>query len=186
MVSFRELFNEQQMYQAYLAQQREEDKRQEREMDLLRAEDAAKMWAKRAEKERALKLARDRLLKEVMDTRKLQIEEKLRKNAKEQEDLLRDKELLNAAIQECQQLEQETYTRRLQQSKHHREELRAQIDHRKEAREMEKEEERREYALAEEAEKLYHQKMADILSRPYMKLKFLHPLRRQLVINSKS
>ncbi|XP_058026932.1 cilia- and flagella-associated protein 53 [Ahaetulla prasina] len=182
----RELFKEQQMYQAYLAQRREEDKRQEQELDRLRAEDAAKMWAKRAEKEKALKLARDRLLKEVMDTRKLQIEEKLQRNAKEQEDLLQDKELLKAAIQEYQQTEHETCTRRLQQSKQYREELRAQMDHLKEAREMEKEEERREYALAEEAEKLYHQKLADILSRPYMKLKFLHPLRRQLVISSKS
>uniref|UniRef100_A0A670ZS24 Cilia- and flagella-associated protein 53 n=1 Tax=Pseudonaja textilis TaxID=8673 RepID=A0A670ZS24_PSETE len=72
----RELFQEQQAYRAYLAQQREEEKRQEEELDRMRAEDAAKMWAKRAEKERALKLARDRLLKEVMDTRKLQIEEK--------------------------------------------------------------------------------------------------------------
>ncbi|XP_026569418.1 cilia- and flagella-associated protein 53 [Pseudonaja textilis] len=182
----RELFQEQQAYRAYLAQQREEEKRQEEELDRMRAEDAAKMWAKRAEKERALKLARDRLLKEVMDTRKLQIEEKLQRNAKEQEDLLRDKELLKAAIQEYQQLEQETCTRRLQQSKQYREELRGQIDHRKEVREMEKEEERREYALAEEAEKLYHQKLADILSRPYMKLKFVHPLRRQLVVSSKS
>ncbi|KAG8131254.1 hypothetical protein E2320_017833 [Naja naja] len=151
----RELLQEQQMYRAYLAQQREEERRQEEELNRLRAEDAAKMWAKRAEKERALKLARDRLLKEVMDTRKLQIENK------------------------CKEL-------RLQQSKQYREELRGQIDHRKEVHEMEKEEERREYALAEEAEKLYHQKLADILSRPYMKLKFMHPLRRQLVISSKS
>lgn len=60
------------------------------------------------------------------------------------------------------------------------------MDHLKETREMEKEEERREYALAEEAEKLYHQKLADILSRPYMKLKCLHPLRRQLVLSNKS
>ncbi|XP_070599667.1 cilia- and flagella-associated protein 53 [Erythrolamprus reginae] len=182
----RELFKEQQMYQAYLAQQREEDKRQEEEMDRLRAEDAAKVWANRAEKERALKLARDRLLKEVMDIRKLQIEEKLRKNAKEQEDLHRDKELLKAAIQEYQQLEQETCIRRWQQSKQYREELRGQMDHRKETHEREKEEERREYALAEEAEKLYQQKLADMLSRPYMKLDFLHPLRRHLVVNSKS
>ncbi|XP_039176423.1 cilia- and flagella-associated protein 53 [Crotalus tigris] len=182
----RELFKEQQMYQAYLAQQREEEKRQEKEMDRLRAEDAARMWAKRAEKEQALKLARDRLLKEVMDTRKLQIEEKLQRNAREQEELLQDKELLQAAVQEHQQLEQESYTRRLQQSKQYREELRAQMDHLKETREMEKEEERREYALAEEAERLYHQKLADILSRPYMRLKCLHPLRRQLVLSSKS
>ncbi|KAM6475051.1 cilia- and flagella-associated protein 53 isoform 2-T2 [Liasis olivaceus] len=181
----RKLLKEQQVYQAYLAQQREEEKRQEKEMEKLRAEDTAKMWAKRAEKERAMRQARDRLLKEVMDTRKLQIEEKLQRNAKEQEDLLRDRELLSAALQEYHHLEHETYTRRLQQAKQYREELHAQMDHLKEVRAMEKEEQRREYALAQEEEKLYQQKLADILSRPYMKLKSLHPLRRQLVCSNK-
>ncbi|XP_063147212.1 cilia- and flagella-associated protein 53 [Candoia aspera] len=180
-----ELLKEQQIYQAYLAQQREEQKRQEKEMDKLRAEDTAKMWAKRAEKERAMKQARDRLLKEVMDTRKLQVEEKLQRNAKEQEDLRQDKELLRAALQEYHHLEHESYKRHLQQAKQYQEELHAQMDHLKEAREMEKEEQRREYALAQEAELLYHQKLADILSRPYMKLKYLHPLRRQLVCSNK-
>ncbi|XP_062984328.1 cilia- and flagella-associated protein 53 [Elgaria multicarinata webbii] len=182
----KELLKEQQIYQAYLAQQMEQEKRLEKEMDKLRAEEMAKMWAKRATKEKAMKDARDRLLTEVLDTRRLQIEEKLQRNAHEQEALLRDRELLNAAIQEYNRLEEEKYARRLRQAKEYREELHAQVDHLKRARDFEKEEERREYALALEAERLYQQKMADVLSRPYMRLKDLHPLRRQLACSSQS
>uniref|UniRef100_A0A8D2Q3N3 Trichohyalin-plectin-homology domain-containing protein n=1 Tax=Varanus komodoensis TaxID=61221 RepID=A0A8D2Q3N3_VARKO len=167
----KELLKEQQIYQAYLAQQMEEDKRLEKEMDKLRAEEAAKMWAKRAAKEKALKEARDRLLTEVLDTRRLQIEEKLQRNAHEQEALLRDKEL-SAEL--------------TLPNGEYREVLSAQIDHLKQAREAAKEEERRDYELALEAERLYQQKMADILSRPYMRLKDLHPLRRQLACSSQS
>lgn len=72
----KELLKEQQIYRAYLAEQLEEDKRQEKEMEKLREEETAKMWAKRAEKDRAAKQARECLLQEVMDTRRLQIEEK--------------------------------------------------------------------------------------------------------------
>ncbi|XP_066474118.1 cilia- and flagella-associated protein 53 [Tiliqua scincoides] len=182
----KEILQEQQRYRAYLAQQKEEEKRQEKEVDKLRKEEIEKMWARRSENERAMKEARSRLLKEVLDTRRLQIEEKLQRNALEQEALLRDRELLNAAIQEYNRLEEEKYARRLRQTKEYREDLQAQIDHLKQARNMEKEEEAREYAAALEAERLFQQKMADVLSRPYMKLINLHPLRRQLACDSQS
>uniref|UniRef100_A0A8D2Q358 Trichohyalin-plectin-homology domain-containing protein n=1 Tax=Varanus komodoensis TaxID=61221 RepID=A0A8D2Q358_VARKO len=164
----KELLKEQQIYQAYLAQQMEEDKRLEKEMDKLRAEEAAKMWAKRAAKEKALKEARDRLLTEVLDTRRLQIEEKL----------------LFLVVLRCIP-SYGVSCRRLVELKEYREVLSAQIDHLKQAREAAKEEERRDYELALEAERLYQQKMADILSRPYMRLKDLHPLRRQLGVPEK-
>ncbi|XP_053143833.1 cilia- and flagella-associated protein 53 [Hemicordylus capensis] len=182
----KELLKEQQLYRAYLAQQLEEEKRHEKDMEKLREEEVSKMWGKRAEKEKAMKEARDRLLREVLDTRQLQIEEKLQRNALEQEALNRDKELLNVAIQEYNRLEAEKYERRLRLAKEYREDLKAQMDHLKHARDLEKEEEHREYAAALEAERLYQQKMADVLSRPYMKLKNLHPLRRQLACSSQS
>lgn len=74
--------------------------------------------------------------------------------------------------------------RRLRQAKDYREDLRAQMDHLKQAQNQRKEEEAREYAAALEAERVFQQKMADVLSRPYMKLINLHPLRRQLASNS--
>ncbi|XP_061463405.1 cilia- and flagella-associated protein 53 [Rhineura floridana] len=180
----KELLKEQQMYKAYLAQRMEEEKRQEKELDKLREEETARMWAKRAAKEKTMKEARDSLLREVMDTRRLQLEEKLQRNAQEQEALIQDRELLNAAILEYNRLEEERYARRIRQAKEYREELHAQMDYVKQARDFEKDEERREYAVALEAERLYQQKIADVLSRPYMRLKDLHPLRRQLASSS--
>ncbi|XP_060092441.1 cilia- and flagella-associated protein 53 [Heteronotia binoei] len=182
----KELLKEQQMYRAYLAEQLEEEKRLEKEMDKVREEEMARMWARRAELEKRGKEARERLMKEVLDTRQLQVQEKLQRNAQEQEALLRDKELLNAAIQEYNRLEAEKYARRLQQAKEYREDLQAQIDHNKKARDFEKEEERREYESGLEAERLLQEKIADILSRPYMKLINLHPLRRQLASSPQS
>ncbi|XP_060617237.2 cilia- and flagella-associated protein 53 [Anolis sagrei] len=182
----RELLKEQTTYQAYLARQREEEKQREKEMDKLRAEDSAKMWAKRAEKAKALKDARDGLLREVMETRRLQIEEKLQRNAHEQEELFRDRELLNAAIEEHKRQEEEGYLRGVQQAKKYREELQAQMDYINRAHASEKEEQQREYATAQEVERLFQQKIADVLSRPYMRMKDLHPLRRHLISSSQS
>ncbi|XP_034956591.2 cilia- and flagella-associated protein 53 [Zootoca vivipara] len=180
----KELLKEQQMFKAYLAQQREDEQRQEKELDKLRAEETARFWAKRAARERAMKEARGRLLTEVMDTRRLQLEEKLQRNAQEQEALNRDRELLNEAILEFNRLEEEKYARRIQQAKVYQGELNAQMDYKKQARDLEKEEERRQYALSLEAERLYQQKIADIIARPYMKLSDLHPLQRYLASSS--
>lgn len=71
-----ELQKEQQIYRQYLAQQLEEEKRQEREMDKLIETELEKSWAKRAEQLRLEKEARNRLMKDVMATRRLQIQEK--------------------------------------------------------------------------------------------------------------
>nr|XP_056705051.1 cilia- and flagella-associated protein 53 [Euleptes europaea] len=182
----KELLKEQQIYKAYLAEQLEKEKRLEKEMDKVREEEMARMWARRAEREKRGKEARERLMKEVLDTRQLQIQEKLQRNAQEQEALLRDKQLFDATVQEYNRLEEEKYARRLRQVKEYREDLRAQMEHVRRAREFEKEEERREYESGLEAEMLLQQKMADVLSRPYMKLINLHPLRRQQVNNPQS
>lgn len=72
----QELFKEQQAYRAHLAQQLEEEKEREKEVDKLLKEERAKVWAKKAEQTRLEKEAREQLLKNVLDTRQLQIEEK--------------------------------------------------------------------------------------------------------------
>lgn len=72
----QELFQEQQAYRAHLAQQLEEEKEREKEVDKLLEEERAKVWAKKAEQTRLEKEAREQLLKNVLDTRQLQIEEK--------------------------------------------------------------------------------------------------------------
>ncbi|XP_030423081.1 cilia- and flagella-associated protein 53 isoform X2 [Gopherus evgoodei] len=179
----QELFKEQQMYREYLAQQLEEEIRREKEMDKLLEEEMEKSWTKKAEQMRLEKEARKRLMKDVLDTRRLQIEEKLERNAKQQEELAQDKKLLAEAIKELNSIEKEKYLRRMQEAKAYREQLQAQITYQKQAHIAEEEEKQREYESGLAAERVYQEKMKDILSRPYMKLAEIHPLRRKLMSN---
>ncbi|XP_038258770.1 cilia- and flagella-associated protein 53 isoform X1 [Dermochelys coriacea] len=179
----QELLKEQQMYREYLAQQLEEEKRREKEMDKLLEEEMEKSWAKKAEQMRLEKEARKRLMKDVLDTRRLQIEEKLERNAKHQEELAQDKELLAEAIKKLNSIEEEKYLRRMQEAKEYREQLQAQITYQQQAHIAEEEEKQREYESGLAAERVYQEKIKDILSRPYMKLAEIHPLRRKLMSN---
>ncbi|XP_040277026.1 cilia- and flagella-associated protein 53 [Bufo bufo] len=180
-----ELQREQQTYRQYLAQQLEEEKRQEKEMEKLIEAELEKSWAKRAEQLRLEKEARNRLMKDVMETRRRQINEKLERNAKEQEELARDKELLEKAIAEHKQLEMERNTRNMKTAKQYQQELLSQVAYHQLQREAEKEEERREYVAGLEAEKSYQQKLRDILSRPYVRKEHVHPLRRTRISSPK-
>ncbi|XP_035166356.1 cilia- and flagella-associated protein 53 isoform X2 [Oxyura jamaicensis] len=108
----QELFKEQQAYRAHLAQQLEEEKQREKEVDKLLEEERAKIWAKKAEQMRLEKEAREQLLRDVLDTRQLQLEEKMQRNAKEQEELAQEKKLLAEAVAELKRVEEEKYARR--------------------------------------------------------------------------
>ncbi|XP_050769602.1 cilia- and flagella-associated protein 53 [Gymnogyps californianus] len=180
----QELFKEQQTYLAYLAQQLEEEKRREKEVDKLLDEEMAKVWAKKAEQMRLEKEARKQLLKDVLNTRQLQIEEKLQRNAKEQEELAQGGKLLAEAITELKHTEEEKYARKVKEAKEYQEQLRAQIAYRQQARDAEEEEKQREYESGLAAERAYQEKVQDILSRPCEKLAKTHPLRRKLMSNS--
>lgn len=173
-----ELQKEQQIYRQYLAQQLEEEKRQEREMDKLIETELEKSWAKRAEQLRLEKEARNRLMKDVMATRRLQIQEKLERNAREQEELAQDKELLEKAMAEHKELEMERNTRKVKTAQHYQQQLLSQVAYQQQLREVEKDEERREYESGLQVEKSYQQKLQDILSRPYVHQEHIHPLRR--------
>lgn len=67
---------EQRRYRQYLAEQMEEQKQQEAEMEQLMESELQQAWARRQEQWRLEKAARDRLMKDVIDTRRLQIQEK--------------------------------------------------------------------------------------------------------------
>ncbi|XP_053556378.1 cilia- and flagella-associated protein 53 [Bombina bombina] len=180
-----ELRREQQIYREYLAQQLEEEKRQEIEMDTLIEEEMERAWAKRAEQRKKEKEARDRLMKDVMDTRQLQIQEKLARNAKKQEELAQDKELLEKAIEEHKWLETERTARQLKQGKQYQQQLLSQVTFQHQQREAEREEERREYEAGLLAETAYKAKLQEILSRPYFADEHVHPLRRTRISSPK-
>ncbi|KAM9250440.1 LOW QUALITY PROTEIN: cilia- and flagella-associated protein 53 [Cariama cristata] len=181
--SKQELFKEQQTYLAHLAQQLEEEKRREKEADKLLDEEMAKVWAKKAEQMRLEKEARKQLLKGVLNTRQLQIEEKLQRNA-EQKELAQERKLLAEAITELKHIEEEKYARKVKEAKEYQEHLRAQIACRQQARDAEEEEKQQEYELGLAAERAYQERLQDILSRPCEKREKTHPLRRKLTSKS--
>lgn len=71
---------EQRRYRQYLAEQMEEQKRQEVEMEQLIESELQQAWARREHQWGLEKAARDRLMKDVMDTRRLQIQEKCKRH----------------------------------------------------------------------------------------------------------
>ncbi|XP_037230012.1 cilia- and flagella-associated protein 53 isoform X1 [Falco rusticolus] len=180
----QELLKEQQTYLAHLAQQQEEEKQREKEVDKLLDEEMAKVWARKAEQMRLEKEARKQLLKDVLNTRQLQIEEKLQRNAKEQQELVQERKLLAEAVAELKHTEKERHARKVKEAKEYQEQLMAQIAYRQQAHDAEEEEKQREYELGLSAERAYQERIQDILSRPCEKLANTHPLRRKLTSNS--
>ncbi|KAM9329687.1 cilia- and flagella-associated protein 53 [Gastrophryne carolinensis] len=180
-----ELQKEQQIYRQYLAEQLDEEKRQEREMDKLIEAELEKSWAKRAEQLRLEKEARNRLMRDVLDTRRLQIKEKLERNAREQEELAQDKELLEKAVEEHKELEMARTNRKLKTAQQYQQHLVSQVMYQQQIREVQREEERREYQAGLQAEQSYQRKLQDILSRPYVLQEHIHPLRRSRISSPK-
>uniref|UniRef100_A0A8C4UCU8 Cilia- and flagella-associated protein 53 n=1 Tax=Falco tinnunculus TaxID=100819 RepID=A0A8C4UCU8_FALTI len=161
----QELLKEQQTYLAHLAQQQEEEKQREKEVDKLLDEEMAKVWARKAEQMRLEKEARKQLLKDVLNTRQLQIEEKLQRNAKEQQELVQERKLLAEAVAELKHTEKERHARKVKEAKEYQEQLMAQIAYRQQAHDAEEEEKQREYELGLSAERAYQERIQDILSR---------------------
>uniref|UniRef100_A0A8C4X576 Cilia- and flagella-associated protein 53 n=1 Tax=Erpetoichthys calabaricus TaxID=27687 RepID=A0A8C4X576_ERPCA len=181
-----ELRNEQQWYRQYLAEQLEEQKREEREMDQLLDAELKKSWAKRDEQWSLEREARNRLMKEVMDTRILQIQEKLDKNKAEQMQLAKDKETLYKALEEQNALEDERKASQRKANKEYQDHLLSQMAHIQNLRETEKMEQWREYEDGQTEENKFQDKLAEILTRPYMKLVHIHPFRRSRISSPKN
>lgn len=64
------------MYRAHLAETAEEEKRREKELDILLKAELEQQWAKRLSQWRIEREARRKLMDDVIKTRKQQIEEK--------------------------------------------------------------------------------------------------------------
>ncbi|XP_061209552.1 cilia- and flagella-associated protein 53, partial [Neopsephotus bourkii] len=177
----QELLKEQKTYLAHLAQQLEEENQRQKEVDKVIDEEIAKIWDKKAEQLKLEKEARKQLLNDVLNTRKLQIEEKLQRNVKKQEELAQEKRLLAEAITELKHTEEEKYARKVKEAKEYQEQLRAQMACRQQARNAEQEEKQRDYESTLEAERAYREKVQDILSIPCEKVAKTHPFRRKLM-----
>ncbi|XP_051019610.1 cilia- and flagella-associated protein 53 [Acomys russatus] len=173
-----EMGREQKIYNDYLMQRRMEEKAQEEELDRILEDIKAK---KLAEKDRELaleKAARKQLMDEVMCTRKLQVQEKVQRKLKEQEEFAVQQERMNEALKVLDCEEREDFARRCNLAKEYRDQLRMQIAYQQQAREAEKEEERQELEAGIAANKAYLDRVEEILSEHQALSQNVHPMRR--------
>ncbi|XP_034373685.1 cilia- and flagella-associated protein 53 [Arvicanthis niloticus] len=169
---------EQKIYNDYLVQRRKEEKAQEKELDRLLEDIKAK---KLAEKDRELALekeARKQLMDEVMCTRKLQVQEKLQRKLREQEELALHEQRMKETLKVLHQEDMEEFARRCTVAEEYRNQLQMQIAHQQKAREAEKEEERQEFEAGMAANKAGLDKIQKILSERQALSQNVHPMRR--------
>ncbi|KAL2100116.1 hypothetical protein ACEWY4_004510 [Coilia grayii] len=174
-----ELREEQSRYQRYLAEQLEEQRRLEAETEQLIEAELQQTWARRDEKTHRQREARDRLMADVLDTRRLQIQQKLNKNMERQAELAKEREELNTTIQQNKMLDEEEKRRLKEATQEYQADLLAQMLHQQQLREAERAEAEREHDKGLVAQEEYTRKVQDMLSRPTSNTTPVHPFRRR-------
>ncbi|XP_067279903.1 cilia- and flagella-associated protein 53 [Pseudorasbora parva] len=170
---------EQHRYREYLAEQLKEQKRQEDETEQLFESELQQAWARREAQWRLEKAARDRLMKDVMDTRRLQIQEKLNENLQKQAETFKEREELDRIIQENKLLDEEEKTHLREATQEYQADLLAQMLHRQRIHEAEQAEKEHEFQKGLMYQEQYNKKIQDILSRPISGTTAVHPFRRR-------
>nr|XP_002713577.2 cilia- and flagella-associated protein 53 [Oryctolagus cuniculus]XP_051707189.1 cilia- and flagella-associated protein 53 [Oryctolagus cuniculus] len=169
---------EQKMYLQYIAQCREEEVAQEKELDRIIEEEKEKKLAEKDKELRLEKEARKQLMAEVMCTRELQVLEKLQRKAKEQEELAVEQERINEGLRELNCEEKERFSRRYGKAQEYRKQLEMQIAYQQQAREAEKEERRREFEVGLAENKACMDKIQEVLSTHRVMPRKTHPMRK--------
>ncbi|KAI1881901.1 hypothetical protein AGOR_G00244250 [Albula goreensis] len=173
-----QLREEQHRYLQYLAERMEEQKRQEAEAEQLFEEELKENWARRTEQFRKEREARDRLMKEVLDTRRLQIQEKLDQNMLKQAELAREKEEINRIIEESKELEKEEKNSMKKACQQHQADLLSQILLRQRQRDLERAQAEQEYHQGLAFQEQYKKKLQQVLSQSQSHTDLIHPFRR--------
>ncbi|XP_004683954.1 PREDICTED: cilia- and flagella-associated protein 53 [Condylura cristata] len=173
-----DMMREQKIYNQYLAQRREEEKAQEKELDRILEEEKEKKMAEKDKELRLEKEARKQLANEVMCTRKLQVQEKLQRKAKEQEERAMEQERINEGLRELNREEKENFARRCGLAQEYKKQLQMQICYQQQARAAKMEEERREFEAGRAADRHFQDKVQEILSTQPLLLQNVHPMRR--------
>ncbi|XP_045742690.2 cilia- and flagella-associated protein 53 isoform X3 [Mirounga angustirostris] len=173
-----EMAREQEIYRQYVAQRREEERAQEKELDRVLEAEKEKKLAEEDKELRLEKEARRQLVNEVMCTRKLQVQEKLQRKAKEQEERAMEQERINEGLKELNREEKENFARRSSLAQEYRKQLQMQISYQQQAREAQKAEEHREFEAGVAANKICQDKIREILSFHQVLPRNIHPMRR--------
>ncbi|NXM77146.1 CFA53 protein, partial [Serilophus lunatus] len=162
----KELLKEQLTYLAHLAEQLEKEKEQEKEDEKLFKEEMDQVWAKKAEKEKLEREARFQLLRDCVNTRQLQMEEKLQKKAEKQLEIAEEKKLLAETIREYKHWEEENRAGKVQKAKEYRDQLTTQIAYQQWLHKEEEEKRKQEYESAMEAEREFQERLMFLLATP--------------------
>uniref|UniRef100_A0A8C9PE59 Cilia- and flagella-associated protein 53 n=1 Tax=Spermophilus dauricus TaxID=99837 RepID=A0A8C9PE59_SPEDA len=173
-----DMAREQKIYYKYLLQRREEEKAQEKELDRILEEEKEKKMAEKDKQLRLEKEARKQLLNEVMCTRKLQVQEKLQRKAKEVEEYAMEQERINEGLKELNREEKQNFARRYAVAQEYRKQLEMQIAYQQQAREAEKEEQRREFETGMAENKIFLDKIQELLTNHQVLPRNIHPWRR--------
>ncbi|KAF4077462.1 hypothetical protein AMELA_G00208520 [Ameiurus melas] len=174
-----ELREEQRKYRQYLAEQLEEQRQHEAETEQLIEAELQQTWNRRAEQNRLAKEAKDRLMKDVMDTRRLQIQEHLERNAQKQAELAKERDELNKTIQENKLLDEQEKTRLREAGQQYQASLLAQILHKQQLCDVEQAKKDQEVQQSRMYQEQYDQKVQEILSRLTSRTTAVHPFRRR-------
>ncbi|XP_071794477.1 cilia- and flagella-associated protein 53-like [Asterias amurensis] len=172
----KELREEDQRYRAYLKQQACDDEEHDREIDELVNAEVKRQWQKRLDEWARQREARKRLMDNVLAVRRQQVEEKLARNAKAQVELEKERELMQAAMDEHNRLEKEKLASIRRENLAYQDNLLGQIDYTRRQKEVGQDEEHREYLKGMEAEAEYQAKLKEALARPIIDK--MHPMRR--------
>ncbi|XP_038077706.1 cilia- and flagella-associated protein 53-like [Patiria miniata] len=172
----KELREEDQRYREYLRQTAREDEERDREIDKLVDAEVQRQWQKRLDEWARQREARKRLMDNVLAVRRQQVEAKLAENAKAQIELQKERELMQAAMDEHKRLEEEKLAGIRRENLAYQDDLLGQLDYTRRQHEMDKDEEHREYLKGLEAEAEYQAKLKEALARPVIDK--MHPMRR--------
>ncbi|XP_065910618.1 cilia- and flagella-associated protein 53-like [Dysidea avara] len=163
----RELNKEMAIYREYLAKQKNEEEKREKELDALIQAEVQKQWARRLELWRQEKAARKKLMQDVLDARKQQIKEKLAIISEERREAEEERKRIQANIEEHKKLEAVQQVEMKRVRVQHQSDLLQQMEHQKHLKNQEKQRERNEFEDTKATEKDYQRKLHDALFRQY-------------------
>ncbi|NXD99106.1 CFA53 protein, partial [Chaetorhynchus papuensis] len=160
------LLKEQLTYLEHMAEQLRREKEREREDERLFKEERDQVWAEKVEKMKLEREARFQLLRDVVNTRELQMEEKLRKKAERQIEIAEEKNAMAKAVREFEYEEEEKRKRKIQKAKEYRDQLTTQIAYQQWLHKAEEDKRKKEHESNMEAEREYQERVQFILSMP--------------------
>ncbi|XP_003389146.1 PREDICTED: cilia- and flagella-associated protein 53-like [Amphimedon queenslandica] len=171
----QELCREMQQYRTYLAEQKKEEEKREKEVDQLLTIEVEKQWGQRLAQWKKEREARKKLLNDVVQTRQKQISEKLNAIAERKKELAKEAEEVAANIAKHKELEEQNQKTLRQKNKAHQQNLLDQMKYQEIIKKKEEQELQDDLELAQREEYLHQIRVRQAVLNP--DLKKIHPRR---------